>query len=97
MEHRTVRCTPDMSGAPATSSVPLESDRWSSDLWATLDVRWRTGPLLFIVRCASMGKPDVCARCSAFIASAGSRWRGIAVALESHWTVRCTPDMSGEL
>ena len=25
--HRTVRCTPDMSGAPATSSLPLDSDR----------------------------------------------------------------------
>jgi hypothetical protein len=95
--HRTVRCTPD-------SPVPLPRHhcRWiltvgASDLWATLDVRWRTGQLLFIVRCASMGKPDVCARCGAFIASAGSRWRGIAVALESHRTVRCTPDMSGEL
>jgi hypothetical protein len=29
MAHRTVRCTPDMSGAPATSSLPLDSDRWS--------------------------------------------------------------------
>jgi hypothetical protein len=27
MAHRTVRCTPDMSGAPATSSLPLDSDR----------------------------------------------------------------------
>jgi hypothetical protein len=30
-------------------------------------------------------------------ATAGSRWREVAVALESHRTVRCTPDMSGEL
>jgi hypothetical protein len=39
MVHRTVRCTPDMSGAPATSPMPLDSDRWSSDFWARLDVR----------------------------------------------------------
>jgi hypothetical protein len=50
MVHRTVWCTPDMSGAPATSPMPLEFDRWSSDFWARLDVR-----------CASMGVPDFCA------------------------------------
>jgi hypothetical protein len=50
------------SGAPATSPVPLEIDRWSSDFWARLDVRWRTGHALFTVRCASMGVPDLCAR-----------------------------------
>jgi hypothetical protein len=47
---------------PATSSVPLESDRWSSDFWARLDVRWRTRQVLFTVRCASMGDSDFCAR-----------------------------------
>jgi hypothetical protein len=52
---------PDMSGAPATSPVPLESDRWSSDFWARLDVRWRTGHELFTVRCTSMGVSDFCA------------------------------------
>jgi hypothetical protein len=62
MAHRTVRCTPDMSSAPATSPVPLESDRWSSDFWARLNVRWRTGHELFGVRCAGMGAPAVCAR-----------------------------------
>ena len=46
MMHRTVRCTPDMSGAPATSPKPLGSDRWSSDFWARLDVRWHTGHAL---------------------------------------------------
>ena len=25
---------------------PLGSDRWSSDFWARLDVRWHTGPVL---------------------------------------------------
>jgi hypothetical protein len=97
MAHRTVRCTPDMSGAPATSPVPLESDRWSSDFWARLDVRWRTGHALFTVRCASMGVPDACALWRAFIAVAGDRWREVAVAPRMHRTVRCTPDMSGEL
>jgi hypothetical protein len=57
---------------PATSSVPLESDRWSSDFWARLDVRWRTGQVLFTVRCASMGDSDFCARIKC---NAGSRWR----------------------
>jgi hypothetical protein len=33
---------PDMSGATSTSPKPLGSDRWSSDFWARLDVRWRT-------------------------------------------------------
>jgi hypothetical protein len=75
MAHRTVRCTPDMSGAPATSPVPLESDRWSSDLWARLDVRWRTGHALFTVRCASMGAPDFTARRARIKCAAGSRWR----------------------
>jgi hypothetical protein len=30
-------------------------------------------------------------------APAGDRWREVAVALLVHRTVRCTPDMSGEL
>jgi hypothetical protein len=66
MAHRTVRCTPDMSGAPATSPVPLESNRWSSDFWARLDVRWRTGHELCSVRCAGMGAPAFCAAARAF-------------------------------
>jgi hypothetical protein len=92
MAHRTVRCTPDMSGAPATSPMPLDSDRWSSDFWARLDVRWRTGHALLSVRCASMGTPDFCARSARIKCSAGSRWREVAVAPELHRTVRCTPD-----
>jgi hypothetical protein len=80
------------SGAPATSSVPLESDRWSSDFWARLDVWWRTGHALFTVRCASMGVSAACALWRAFNAVAGSRWREVAVAPLLHRTVRCTPD-----
>jgi hypothetical protein len=97
MVHRTVRCTPDMFGAPATSPMPLDSDRWSSDFWARHDVRWRTGHVLLSVRCASMGTPDFCVRWRAINAVAGDRWREVAVALELHRTVRCIPDMSGEL
>jgi hypothetical protein len=33
-------------GAPDTVTRPLGSDRWSSDLWARLDVRWCTGQAL---------------------------------------------------
>jgi hypothetical protein len=58
----SVRWRTGQSGAPATSPVPLESDRWSSDFWARLDVRWRTGHELFSVRCAGMGAPAFCAR-----------------------------------
>jgi hypothetical protein len=97
MVHRTVRCTPDMSGVLATSPNPLGFDRWSSDSWARLDVRWRTRHVLFNVRCASMGVPDACALWRALIAIAGDRWREVAVAPPLHRTVRCTPDMSGEL
>jgi hypothetical protein len=97
MAHRTVRCTPDMSGAPATSPVSLEFDRWSSDFWARLDVRWRTGHELFTVWCAIMGVPDACALWRAFIATQVAVGAEIAVAPWLHRTVRCTPDMSGEL
>jgi hypothetical protein len=55
--------------------MPLDSDRWSSDFWARLDVRWRTGHVLFTVRCASMGMPDFCARSARIQCVAGSRWR----------------------
>jgi hypothetical protein len=75
-----------MSGAPATSSVPLEIDRWSSDFWARLDVRWRTGHVLFTVRCAGMGDSDSARATRALNAVAGSRWREVAVAPRMHRT-----------
>jgi hypothetical protein len=62
MAHRTVWCTPDMSGATAMSPKAVGFDRWSSVFWARLDVRWRTGHVLFSVRCTSMGESDLCAR-----------------------------------
>jgi hypothetical protein len=95
--HRTVRCTPDMSGAPATSPKPLDSDCWSSDFWARLDVRCTPD-----MHCSMSGAPVwACLPSARFWralnAPAGDRWREVAVALLVHRTVRCTPDMSGEL
>jgi hypothetical protein len=92
MVHRTVRCTPDMSGAPATSPKPLDSDRWSSDFWARLDVRCT--PDMY---CSMSGVPARACLTSARFwpalnAPAGDRWREVAVALLVHRTVRCTPD-----
>jgi hypothetical protein len=97
MVHRTVRCTPDMSGAPATSPKPLEFDRWSSDFWARLDVRCT--PDMY---CSMSGAPVWACLTSARFwralnAPAGDRWREVVVAPQLHRTVRCTPDMSGEL
>jgi hypothetical protein len=92
MSHRTVRCTPDSPVPLSTSSVPLKIDRWSSDLWARLDVRWRTGHALFTVRCAGMGTPAICARRARIKCAAESRWRGYSRCSVVHQTVRCTPD-----
>jgi hypothetical protein len=41
----TVRCTSHVT-------EPLGFDRWSSDSWDHRTVRWCTGQVLFIVRCA---------------------------------------------
>jgi hypothetical protein len=46
MVHRTVRCTPDTIRCVSHVTRPLGSDRWSSDCWARLDVRWHTGHVL---------------------------------------------------
>jgi hypothetical protein len=53
MVHRTVRCTPNSVRCTPDSvrcashiTRPLGSDRWSSDCWARLDVRWHTGHTL---------------------------------------------------
>jgi hypothetical protein len=92
MVHRTVRCTPDMSGAPATSPKPLEFDHWSSVFWARLDVRCT--PDMY---CSMSGAPVWACLTSARFwralnAPAGDRWREVVVALLVHRTVRCTPD-----
>jgi hypothetical protein len=93
MVHRTVRCTPDMSGAPATSPKPLDSDRWSSVFWARLDVRCT--PDMY---CRMSGVPARACLTSARFwralnAPAGDRWREVAVAPELHRT--CPVNYSG--
>jgi hypothetical protein len=94
MAHRTVRCTPTCSVPP-----PRHHCRWiltveASDLWARLDVRCT--PDMY---CSLSGVP-VWARlpsARAFNAPQGAIGAEVAVAPELHRTVRCTPDMSGEL
>jgi hypothetical protein len=92
MAHRTVRCTPDSPVPPATSSLPLDSDRWSSDMWTRLDVRCTPD-----MNCSLSGAP-VWARLPtaraerALNALAGDRWRGSSRCSVVHRTVRCTPD-----
>ena len=92
MAHRTVRCTPD-------SPVPLPRHhcRWilavgASDLWARLGVRCTPDRY-----CLLSGVPAWAILTSARAEGAlNARQRAvgaeIAVAPESHRTVRCTPD-----
>jgi hypothetical protein len=76
MAHRTVRCTPDSPVPPATSSLPLDSSRWSFCLVGQPGCPVHTGHALFLVRCAGVGAPDICARRARFKCAAESRWRG---------------------
>jgi hypothetical protein len=92
MVHRTVRCTPDSPVPPATSTLPLDSDRWSSDLWTRLDVRCTPD-----MNCSLSGAPEWARLTTArdwraLNAPAGSRWRGSSRCSVVHRTVRCTPD-----
>jgi hypothetical protein len=79
MAHRTVRCASHVTRS-------LGSDRWSSDMWASL-----------AVRCATHVCSVLCARKRAFNALQSTVAREVAVAPLAHRTVRCAPDMSGEL
>jgi hypothetical protein len=38
--------SPDTVRCASHVTRPLGSDRWSSDLWARLAIRWRTGQVL---------------------------------------------------
>jgi hypothetical protein len=92
MVHRTVRCTPDSPVPPATSTLPLDSDRWSSDLWTRLDVRCTPD-----MNCSLSGAPGWARLTTArdwraLNAPAGSRWRRSSRCSVVHRTVRCTPD-----
>lgn len=92
MVHRTVRCTPDMSGAPATSPGRWDSTVGASNFWARLAVRCTPDKY-----CRLSGAPSRACLTSARFrralnAHAGDRWRKVAVAPLAHRTVRCTPD-----
>jgi hypothetical protein len=92
MVHRTVRCTPDSPVPPATSTLPLDSDRWSSDLWTRLDVRCTPD-----MNCSLSGAPGWARLTTArdwraLNAPTGSRWRRSSRCSVVHRTVRCTPD-----
>jgi hypothetical protein len=92
MAHRTVRCTPD-------SPVPLPRHhcRWilavgASDLWALLGV-WCTPDM----HCSLSGVPAWARLPSARAERALNAWQRavgaeIAVAPDTHRTVRCTPE-----
>jgi hypothetical protein len=92
MAHRTVRCTPDSPVPPATSSLPLDSTVEASDLGARLGVRCTPD-----IHCSLSGVPEWARLPSARAERAlNARQRAVGaektVALESHRTVRCTPD-----
>ena len=92
MVHRTVRCTPDMSGASATSPGRWDSTVGASDFSARLAVRCTPDKY-----CRLSGAPSRACLTSARFwralnAPAGDRWREVAVAPRLHRTVRCTPD-----
>jgi hypothetical protein len=93
MVHRTVRCTPDMSDAPATSPGRWDLTVGASDFWARLAVRCT--PDMF---CRLSGAPSPACLTSARFwralnAPAGDRWREVAVAPLAHRT--CPVNYSG--
>jgi hypothetical protein len=55
--------------------MSLDSDRWSFWLLGPPGCPVHTGHVLLDVRCASLGMPDICARCARIECVAGSRWR----------------------
>jgi hypothetical protein len=92
MVHRTVRCTSDVSGAPATSPGRWDSTVGASSFWARLAVRCTPDKY-----CRLSGAPSHACLTSARFwrelnAPAGDRWREVVVALLVHRIVRCTPD-----
>jgi hypothetical protein len=93
MVHRTVRCTPDMSGAPATSPGRWDSTVGASDFWARLAVRCTPDK-----HCRLSGAPSrACLTSARFWRAlnvpAGDRWREVAVAPLAHRT--CQVNYSG--
>ena len=92
MAHRTVRCTPDSPVPPATSSLPLDSDRWSSDMWPRLDVRCTPDMNCSLSGATVWARLPTARAERALNALAGNRWRGSSRCSVVHRTVRCTPD-----
>jgi hypothetical protein len=92
MVHRTVRCTPDMSGAPATSLVRWDSIVGASDFWARLAVRCTPDKYCRLSGALSRACLTSARVWRALNAPAGDRWHEVVVALLVHRTVRCTPD-----
>jgi hypothetical protein len=84
MVHRTVRCTPDMSGVPATSPGRWDSTVGASDFWARLAVRCTPDKYCRLSGASSR----VCLTSERFWralnAPAGDRWREVAIALLVH-------------
>jgi hypothetical protein len=103
MAHRTVRCTPDSPVPP-----PRHHCRWilaveASDLWARLGVRCTPDRYCLLSGVPVWARLTSARAARAFIALQVAVGAEIAVALETHRTVRCTPDspvhtgQSGEL
>jgi hypothetical protein len=88
----TVEWCTGQSGAPATSPGRWDSTVGASDFWARLAVQCTPDKY-----CRLSGAPSHACLTSARFwhalnASAGDRWREVAVAPLAHRTVGCTPD-----
>jgi hypothetical protein len=88
---------PDIVRCASHVSQPLGFDRWSSDLWGLLAIRWCTGQVLWTVRCANRASSVLYARRRAFNALQSTVAREVVVALLAHRTVRCFTGQSDEL
>jgi hypothetical protein len=76
VRHRILSgAAPDTVRCASHVTRPLGFDRWSSDWWGRLAVRWCNGQVLYTVRCATRACSNSGAHCSALNASSGDRWR----------------------
>jgi hypothetical protein len=92
MVHRTVWCTPDMSGAPATSPGRWDSTVGASDFWVRLAVRCTPDKYYRLSGAPSRACLTSARFWRALNAPTCDHWCEVAVALLVHRTVRCTPD-----
>jgi hypothetical protein len=77
---------------PATSSLPLDSTVEASDLWARQGVRCTPDRYCLLSGVPVWARLTSARAARAFIALQVAVGAEIAVALETHRTVRCTPD-----